>query len=216
MGKLRVLVVDDHALFREGLVSLLNAQADIQVVGEANDGLEGLVLARTLRPDVVLMDINMPGTDGIEATRLIKRELPDTYVLMLTVRDDDEKLFQAIKSGAQGYLLKTIRAQELIEMLHAAQRGEPTISPTLANRILTEFRRLATPASASSAHSPILEPLTARERQVLDLVARGASDREIAHELVISVYTVKAHMRSILNKLQVSNRQQAARLARSE
>ncbi|MCX7840394.1 MAG: response regulator transcription factor, partial [Anaerolineae bacterium] len=101
MEKLRVLVVDDHALFREGLVSLLNAQPDIQVVGEANDGLEALVLARTLRPDVVLMDINMPGTDGIEATRLIKRELPDTYVLILTVRDDDEKLFQAIKSGAQ-------------------------------------------------------------------------------------------------------------------
>lgn len=215
MGKLRVLVVDDHALFREGLVSLLSAQADIQVVGEANDGLEALVLARTLRPDVVLMDINMPGTDGIEATRLIKRELPDTYVLILTVRDDDEKLFEAIKSGAQGYLLKTIRAQELIDMLHAAQRGEPTISPMLANRILNEFRRLSTP-TPSATHSPLLEPLTARERQVLDLVARGASDREIAQELVISVYTVKAHMRSILHKLQVSSRQQAARLVRSE
>lgn len=216
MGKLRVLVVDDHALFREGLVSLLNAQADIQVIGEANDGLEALVLARTLRPDVVLMDINMPGTDGIEATRLIKRELPETYVLILTVRDDDEKLFQAIKSGAQGYLLKTIRAQELIDMLHAAQRGEPTISPPLANRILNEFRRLAPSTTVSSFNPPILEPLTARERQVLDLVARGATDREIAQELVISVYTVKAHMRSILNKLQVSSRQQAARLVKSE
>jgi DNA-binding NarL/FixJ family response regulator len=213
MEKLRVLVVDDHTLFREGLVSLLNAQPDIQVIGEANDGLEAIVLARTLRPDIVLMDINMPGTDGIEATRIIKRELPQTYVLILTVRDDDEKLFQAIKSGAQGYLLKTIRAQELVDMLHAAQRGEPAISPPLANRILDEFRRL--PSSETSLAST-LEPLTPRERQVLTLVARGASDREIARELVISVYTVKTHMRSILNKLQVNNRQQAARLLRPE
>jgi DNA-binding NarL/FixJ family response regulator len=214
MEKLRVLVVDDHALFREGIVGILNAQPDIQVVGEASDGLEALVMARSLRPAVILMDINMPGTDGIEATRLIKRELPDVYVVMLTVRDEDAKLLEAIKYGAQGYLLKTIRAQQLIDMLHAAQRGEPTISPPLANRILDEFRRVAT--ASATADPPALDPLTPREREVLDLVARGASDREIAQELVISLYTVKAHMRSILNKLQVSSRRQAAQLAKRE
>ncbi len=216
MDKLRVLVVDDHALFREGIVGILNAQPDIEVVGEASDGLEALVLARSLRPAVILMDINMPGTDGIEATRLIKRELPDVYVVMLTVRDEDEKLLEAIKRGAQGYLLKTIRAQQLIDMLHAAQRGEPTISPPLANRILDEFRRVATSAASATADPPSLDPLTPREREVLDLVARGASDRAIAQELVISVYTVKAHMRSILNKLQVDSRRQAARLAKRD
>jgi DNA-binding NarL/FixJ family response regulator len=216
MDKLRVLVVDDHALFREGIVGILNGQPDIEVVGEASDGLEALVLARSLHPAVILMDINMPGTDGIEATRLIKRELPDAYVVMLTVRDEDAKLLEAIKSGAQGYLPKTIRAQQLIDMLHAAQRGEPTISPPLANRILDEFRRVATQPATTPAESPSLDPLTPREREVLDLVARGASDRVIAQELVISVYTVKAHMRSILNKLQVSSRRQAARLAKRE
>ncbi|MEW5718910.1 MAG: response regulator transcription factor [Chloroflexota bacterium] len=216
MDKLRVLVVDDHALFREGIVGILNAQPDIEVVGEASDGLEALVMARNLRPAVILMDINMPGTDGIEATRLIKHELPDVYVVMLTVRDEDEKLLEAIKYGAQGYLLKTIRAQQLIDMLHAARRGEPTISPPLANRILDEFRRVATQPATTTADPPSLDPLTPREREVLDLVARGASDRAIAQELVISVYTVKAHMRSILNKLQVSSRRQAAQLAKRD
>jgi DNA-binding NarL/FixJ family response regulator len=216
MEKLRILVVDDHTLFREGIVNILNAQPDMQVIAQASDGLEAVVLARSLRPDIVLMDIHMPGTDGIEATRLIKRDVPETYVLMLTVRDEDEKLFEAIKSGAQGYLLKTIRAQQLIDMLHAAQRGELTLSPGLANRILDEFRRLSTSSSAASTASPSLEPLTARERQILSLVARGATDREIAQELVISVYTVKAHIRSILNKLHVTSRHQAARLAQQQ
>ncbi len=216
MEKLRILVVDDHTLFREGIVNILNAQPDMQVIAQASDGLEAVVLARSLRPDIVLMDIHMPGTDGIEATRLIKRDVPETYVLMLTVRDEDEKLFEAIKSGAQGYLLKTIRAQQLIDMLHAAQRGELTLSPGLANRILDEFRRLSTSSSAASTTSPLLEPLTARERQILSLVARGATDREIAQELVISVYTVKAHIRSILNKLHVTSRHQAARLAQQQ
>ncbi len=217
MEKLRILVVDDHTLFREGIVSILNAQPDMHVIAQASDGLEAVVLARSLRPDIVLMDIHMPGTDGIEATRLIKRDVPETYVLMLTVRDEDEKLFEAIKSGAQGYLLKTIRAQQLVDMLHAAQRGEPTLSPGLANRILDEFRRSGTASSSTtSSASPLLEPLTARERQILGLVARGATDREIAQELVISVYTVKAHIRSILNKLHVTSRHQAARLAQQQ
>ncbi len=215
MDKMRVLVVDDHPLFREGIVGILNGQSDIQVVGEASDGLEALVMARNLRPEVILMDVTMPGMDGIEATRLIKQELPEARIVMLTVRDEDEKLFEAIKCGAQGYLLKTIRAQQLVSMLHSVQTGEPAISPALASRIMDEFRRLA----AFSSPTPEEEKtslLSPREREVLALIARGASDRDIAQQLTLSVYTVKAHVRSILQKLQVASRREAARLARSD
>lgn len=207
---MRVMVVDDHALFREGVVGLLKQQPDIQVVGEASDGLEALVMARNLKPDVILMDITMPGTDGIQATRVIKQELPQTNIIVLTVRDEDDQLFEAIKSGAQGYLLKTIRAQQLIEMLRAAQNGEPAISPALAARMVEEFRRIANAPRAASEEDKQIELLTPRERQVLDLIARGASDREIAQTLTVSLYTVKAHVRSVLQKLQVVSRRQAA------
>ncbi|MGC8779244.1 MAG: response regulator [Anaerolineae bacterium] len=211
MAALRVLVVDDHALFREGIVGILNGQPDICVVGEASDGLEAIVMARDLRPDVILMDITMPGTDGIEATRQIKQEQPAIKVIILTVRDEDERLFEAIRSGADGYLLKTIRARQLVDMLRATQRGEAAIGPALAARMLEEFRRLAG-AQLADADKEALTLLTPREREVLNLIARGASDREIARELTVSLYTVKAHVRSILQKLQVSSRRDAARL----
>ncbi|MCU0507553.1 MAG: response regulator transcription factor [Anaerolineae bacterium] len=215
MSELRVLVVDDHALFREGIVGILSSQPDIRVVGEASDGLEALVMARDLRPDIVLMDVTMPGTDGIEAARALKQEQPEMRVIMLTVREESDLLFEAIKAGADGYLLKTIRAQQLVEMLRAAQRGEAAITPQLAARMVEEFRRLARLApSAASADMEALNPLTARERQVLAMIAQGASDREIAQSLTVSLYTVKAHVRSLLQKLQVASRQEAARLAR--
>ena len=219
MSKIRVLVVDDHSLFREGIVGALTRQPDIEVVGEASDGLEAVVVARNLQPDVILMDVTMPGTDGIEATRLIKQERPETRIVMLTVHDDDARLLDAIRYGAQGYLLKTIRAQQLVDMLQAAYQGEPA----LAMRIMDEFRRLA-----GSAASPVVEDdkttealasretLTPREREVLSLIARGLSDREIAQELTVSLYTVKAHVRSVLHKLQVASRHEAARLARPD
>lgn len=216
MDTLRVMVVDDHALFREGIVGLLRREPDIEVVGEASDGLEALVMARNLRPDVILMDVTMPGTDGIEATRLIKGELPETRIVMLTVRDEDEHLFEAIKSGAQGYLLKTIRAQQLVDMLRAVQAGDAAISPGLAARMMDEFRRLATRAAEhpnGTTEEGATALLTPREREVLGLIARGASDREIAQELTVSLYTVKAHVRSVLNKLQVASRREAARMA---
>ncbi len=213
MEKIRVLVVDDHALFREGMVGILNAQSDMQVVGEASDGLEALVMARSLRPHVILMDITMPGVDGVEAARQIKQELTDTRVVMLTVRDEDEKLFEAFRNGADGYLLKTIRAGQLVEMIRAVNRGEPVIGPGLAARILDEFRRLAT-SSMSVSSDEALAVLTPREREVLTLIARGASDREIAQELTVSLYTIKAHVRNLLQKLQVSSRHEAARLMR--
>ncbi|MBI5305777.1 MAG: response regulator transcription factor [Chloroflexi bacterium] len=212
---MRVMVVDDHALFREGIVGLLKQQPDMEVVGEASDGLEALVLARNLKPDVILMDVTMPGTNGIQATRLIKQELPATNIIMLTVRDEDENLFEAIKSGAQGYLLKTIRAQQLIEMLRTAQSGEPAISPSLAARMIEEFRRLASSSlPLSPEEEKATELLTPREREVLALIARGASDREIAQALTLSLYTVKAHVRAVLQKLQVASRHDAARMAR--
>ncbi|CAG0999955.1 Transcriptional regulatory protein DegU [Anaerolineae bacterium] len=143
MEKARVLLVDDHALFREGLAGIIGSQPDMQVVGEANDGLEAFVKAQELKPDLILMDVQMPGMDGLEAARQIKQTLPEAVIIMLTVRDDDEKLFGALKNGAQGYLLKEIRSQSMLEMLRGALRGEAALSPTLAGRVLSEFRRLS-------------------------------------------------------------------------
>jgi DNA-binding NarL/FixJ family response regulator len=217
MSKIRILLVDDHSLFREGIAGVLNSQPDMEVIGESSDGLEAVVMARNLRPDVVLMDVTMPGTDGIEATRLIKLEQPDVRIIMLTVHDEENKLFEAIRYGAQGYLLKTIRARQLVEMLHAAYNGEAAISPMLAMRIMDEFRRLSAnaPLPAEDDENSIGQ-LTPREREVLTLIGRGLSDREIALQLTVSLYTVKSHVRAVLHKLQVASRHEAARLARQE
>ena len=212
MEQIRILLADDHDLFREGLAGIIAAQPDMVVVGEASDGLEAIVKARELEPDLILMDIQMPGCDGLEATRQIKKELPETTVVMLTVRDEDEKLFEALKAGAQGYLLKNIRSRDMLEMLRGALRGEAAISPALAGRMLEEFRRLSRLAPLES-EGEIL-PLTQREQEVLGLVATGASDKEIADALFISLNTVKSHVRNILAKLEVNSRREAARLAR--
>ncbi len=211
MERIRVLLADDHVLFREGLAGILNAQPDFEVVGEANDGLEAVVKAQELVPDLILMDIMMPGYDGLEATRQIKRMLPATTIVILTVRDDEEKLFQAIKSGAQGYLLKDIRSREMLKLLRGAVRGEAAITPALAGRMLEEFRRLSRQASADIVDESVT--LTRREQEVLSLVAQGATDKEIAEALSVSLHTVKSHMRNILAKLHVSNRYEAARYA---
>jgi len=212
MAKTRVLLADDHALFREGLAGIIAAQPDMEVVGEASDGLEAMVKAQELRPDLVLMDVQMPGMDGLIATRQIKQILPQTTIVMLTVRDDDEKLLEALKGGAQGYLLKDIRSRDLLEMLRAALRGEAALNPRLAGRVLVEFRRVSqqTPLADEEGQAS----LTRREREVLEMAAQGLTDKEIAEALVVSLYTVKSHMRNILAKLQVNSRQEAARLAR--
>ncbi|HRV95454.1 MAG TPA: response regulator transcription factor [Anaerolineae bacterium] len=219
--KIRVMVVDDHALFRDGMVSVVTNQPDMEVVGEASDGLEAFIMAQQLQPNVILMDINMPGTDGLEATRLITQALPDTHIIMLTVRDNDEQIFEAIRNGAVGYLLKTIRARDLIDMIHAAAKGQAALSPGLALRVMSEFRRLGEPDSAEPATAnpsaetdTRLEQLTDREQEVLNLVAEGLSDKEISEALYISLYTVKSHVRNILSKLHVKNRREAARLAK--
>lgn len=210
----RILLADDHALFREGLGGIIAAQPDMEVVGEANDGLEAVVMARELKPDLVLMDVQMPTLDGIEAARQIRESLPLTTIVMLTVRDDDEKLFAALKNGAQGYLLKDIHSKEMLAMLRSALRGEAALSPRLAGRVLSEFRRISDANPARDDQEPF--ELTRRELEVLTIAARGASDKTIADEMCISVHTVKSHMRSVLAKLHVNSRREAARVARNK
>ncbi|PIV28115.1 MAG: DNA-binding response regulator [Anaerolineae bacterium CG03_land_8_20_14_0_80_58_20] len=218
MSRTRVLLADDHALFREGLAGIIASQPDLEVVGEANDGLEAVVKAQELKPDLILMDVQMPGMDGLEATRQIKQALPETVIVMLTVRGDDEMLFEALKNGAQGYLLKDIQSKEMLAMLHGALQGEAALSPRMAARVLSEFRRL----SSQLQKHPILEgedelvDLTYRELDVLTVAAQGASDKEIAEKLSISIHTVKSHIRNILSKLHVNTRREAARLAKSK
>ena len=213
MEQARVLLADDHALFREGLAGIIGAQPDMQVVGEANDGLEAFVKAQELKPELILMDVQMPGMDGIEAVRQIKQILPETIIVMLTVRGDDNMLFEALKNGAQGYLLKEIRSQALLEMLRGALRGEAALSPELAGRVLSEFRRLSKGGVAEKDGD---DGLTEREQQVLVEVSKGASDKEIAAALNISLNTVKTHIRNILAKLQVRTRREAARAAQAK
>lgn len=200
---MQLLLVDDHALFREGLVRLFAYQPDFTVVGEAANAAEAVALARRVRPDLVLMDIDLPGEDGIAATRRLKAELPDTTVVMLTVYDDTDVLLQAIKAGAQGYLVKNIRSAELLEQLRNMAQGEAPISRRMATRLLQEFHR----------HSEPLEPeadLTARELEVLELVAARLANKEIAARLGISEHTVKNHMKNILGKLHLRSRRHAA------
>jgi DNA-binding NarL/FixJ family response regulator len=214
MSKVRVLLVDDHHLFREGLRSILDNQPDFEVIGEAGDGLEAIVKCRKLNPDLVLMDVAMPGCDGLEATQRIKYEMSDMIIVMLTVRDENEKLFEAIRNGAQGYLLKSIKSRDMLTLLRGAVRGEAAITPTLGGRMLEEFRRV----SQRSANVPddIVVTLTSREQEVLCLVSEGATNKEIAQELNVSIHTVKSHMRKILAKLHMDRRQEAVSYAKRE
>jgi DNA-binding NarL/FixJ family response regulator len=204
---LRVLLVDDHILFRTGVKAVLASRSDMEVVGEAGDGLEAVALARETMPDVILMDIKMPGCNGLEATRRIKREMPYVKVFMLTVSDSDEHLLEAIKSGAQGYLTKDLKAHQLFDALEGVARGEAAFSGVIAAKILREFEKTG---RGTDEELPTTEPLTERETEVLQLVAEGKSNQEIAQSLVISESTVKNHLRNILGKLHLRNRIQAA------
>lgn len=207
MDELRILLVDDHSLFRKGIAALLTAQPDIQVVGEATNGLEAIERARELVPDVILMDLTMPKCDGLEATRLIKQELPHVHIIILTISDEDRNLFTAIKNGAEGYLLKTLEPNELYEMLTKVRYGEAPISGKLAVKILQEFRQTQqNPPSAIN----LPDALTVREIEILELVVQGATNSEIAKALYITENTAKIHLRNILEKLHLQNRIQAA------
>ena len=197
---MRILIADDHSLFRDGLRSLLVAEGH-EVVGEAKNGSEAVTLARQLRPDLVLMDVQMPEMDGISATRALSAEMPELKIVMLTASEEEAKLFDAIKSGAQGYLLKNLEADTFFELLERAQRGEPALTPALARKLLQEFARPAEPAA------PEEETLTAREREVLELMVEGVtSNRKLAKRLGLSENTVKFHVRNILDKLRLHNR----------
>lgn len=203
MARSRVLLVDDHTLFREGLAALLSYHDDFVVVGEAADAAGALTQAHALNPDLVLMDIDMPGEDGVIATRRLKEALPDIAVVMVTVHDDTDKLLEAIKAGAQGYLLKNIRSVELIDQLRGLARGEAAISRRIATRMLEEFGRKDEPAEPEAE-------LTTRELEVLELVAARLSNKEIAAKLFISEHTVKNHIKNVLGKLHLRSRRQAA------
>ncbi len=209
---LRVLLVDDHALFRAGIASLLTSRRGFQVVGQAQDGEEAVEAARHLKPDLILMDLHMPRVGGIEATRRIRVELPEVKVVVLTVSDQDRDLFEAIKSGAHGYLLKNLEPEELFDYLGGISRGEAPISRTMATRLLNEFANQASRTRESATVEPSND-LTPREREVLKLVASGASNREIAVALTLTENTVKNHLRHILEKLHLENRVQAAAYA---
>ncbi|MBI4332471.1 MAG: response regulator transcription factor [Chloroflexi bacterium] len=210
MERTKVLLADDHKLFREGLASLLESQKDIEVVGQAQDGEEAVRKTRELMPDLILMDLGMPVINGQEATRIIKSEMPYVKIVVLTVHDEDENLLEAVKSGAQGYLLKNIGVSELLESIRGMSRGEAAISRIMAGKILGEFTRLSQQSAIAADPSA---NLTIREQEVLRLVAKGAGNAEIAAKLAISENTVKNHLRNILAKLHVQNRSQAASFA---
>jgi two-component system NarL family response regulator len=209
---LQLLFVDDHVLFRGGLVRLLAAQPDIKVIGEAGSVREAVALARKLKPDLILMDLSLPDGTGVEATMAILAELPATKIIFLTVHDDDEHLFAAIRAGGMGYLLKNVGATELVSRVRGARNGEAAISAQLASRILTEFSRLPAPR-ADEGETKV--DLTPREVDIMRMLARGASNREIAQRLVISENTVKNHVQNVLAKLHLHSRRDVQDYARS-
>ena len=216
---IRVLLVDDQALFREGLNILLSVHADVEVVGEASNGEEALAQAAALQPDVVLMDLRMPVLDGAAATRRLRSSHPHIQVIVLTTFDDDEHIFEGLRAGAMGYLLKDVPSQKLVEAIRTAARGESFLHPSVATRLVAEFNRLADtqpapPLAAATAASALIEPLSERELEILQHLAQGASNREIANTLYITEGTVKNHITNILGKLGVRDRTQAALRAR--
>jgi DNA-binding NarL/FixJ family response regulator len=212
MNTIKILLVDDQPLFREGLRALLSLQADFEVVGEAENGEEALSLARQLHPSVVLMDLQMPVLDGVAATRRLREEQADCRVIVLTTFDDDEIVFDGLRAGAVGYLLKDASSEKLREAIRVAARGESFLQPSVAAKVVSEFARL-TDRSVVMAQ-PLIEPLSAREHEILRVIAAGASNREIANTLFLAEGTVKNHITNILGKLGVRDRTQAVLKAR--
>jgi two-component system NarL family response regulator len=210
---IRTLIVDDHALFRRGLEIVLVTEPDIEVVGEASDGAEAVQKAAESLPDVVLMDVRMPRRGGIEACRAIKDVTPSARIIILTMSDEEEDLFDAIKAGASGYLLKDIPLDEVAEAVRSVHGGQSLISPSMAGKLLTEFASLARRDVEEPPQQLPAPKLTDREMQVLKLVARGMNNRDIAKELFISDNTVKNHVRNILEKLQIHSRMEAVMVA---
>ena len=211
---IRVLLVDDQALFREGLRTLLSLHADIDVAGEAGNGQEALDAAEALRPDVVLMDLRMPVLDGVAATRRLRESGIPARVIVLTTFDDDDTVFDGLRAGAVGYLLKDVSSDKLVEAIRATARGESFLQPSIAAKVLAEFNRLEERFAAPPSAPGLVEPLSERELEILGRVAAGDSNKEIAAALYITEGTVKNHVTNILGKLSVRDRTQAALRAR--
>jgi DNA-binding NarL/FixJ family response regulator len=211
MEPLRVLIADDHPLFRHGIVALLSATPDTEVVGEASTGEEAVSLAATLAPDVILMDIQMPGVNGVEATRQILRESAQARILMVTMFEDDASVFTAMRAGARGYVLKDTEKVELLRAIRAVGNGEAIFSPAIATRLLDFFS-----APRPSLPPQVFPDLTDREREILNLIAQGRNNAEIANQLVLSPHTVRNYVSNIFSKLQVADRAQAIVRAREE
>jgi len=208
MSHIKILLVDDQPLFREGLRTLLSVHPDFDVVGEAGDGAEAIRLVRTLRPSVVLMDLQMPVLDGVTATRRLHEELPECRVIVLTTFDDDEMVFDGLRAGAVGYLLKDAPSEKLAEAIRVAARGESFLQPSVAAKVVAEFSRLTDQRSKLSPR--LIDPLSDREVEIVRLIGSGANNREIAETLFLAEGTVKNHVTSILGKLGVRDRTQAA------
>ena len=206
MECIKVLLVDDHPLFRCGIAAVLAGRGSLEVVGEAADGMEAIEKAKELIPDVVVMDLQMPNCDGVEASEVLRRELPEINILVLTVSDKEADLFAAVKAGAKGYLLKDAEPDELAQAIIHIARGGVLVSSSMAEKLLTEFK-------TGEGYREAASGLSQREGEVLQLVAKGASNKEIAHSLFISENTVKTHLRNIMDKLHLSNRSQAAAYA---
>jgi DNA-binding NarL/FixJ family response regulator len=211
MNAIRILLVDDQELFREALNTLLSVQSDFNVVAEASNGEEALRLVAQFNPDVVLMDLRMPVLDGVSATQRLRTQFPDCRVIVLTTFDDDDLVFEGLRAGAVGYLLKDTSAEKLFEAIRAAARGEYFLQPSITAKVVAEFARIARPAILTGED---VIPLSMREVEVLRLVAEGASNRDIANKLVITEGTVKNHLSNILSKLAVKDRMQAVIKAR--
>ena len=208
MNRIKILLVDDQPLFREGLRTLLSVHPDFEVVGEAGNGGEAIKLVRSLRPLVVLMDLQMPVLDGVAATRRLHEEQPGCRVIVLTTFDDDEMVFDGLRAGAVGYLLKDAPSEKLAEAIRVAARGETFLQPSVAAKVVAEFARLSRKTVLTT--NAIIEPLSEREIEILRLIAQGASNREIATALFLAEGTVKNHVTSILGKLEARDRTQAA------
>jgi len=206
---IRVLLVDDQTLVRQGICLLLEIEPDIQVVGQAANGREALQQVEALRPQVVLMDVRMPEMDGVEATRALSARFPEIGVIILTTFEDADIVFEGLKAGERGYLLKDISSEEMAQAVRRVAAGQALIQPSLTRKVLEEFSRLAAAAENPPARPALAEPLTEREREVLQALARGCSNREIAQQLVITEGTVKNHVSNLIAKLEVRDRTQA-------
>jgi DNA-binding NarL/FixJ family response regulator len=209
MDAIRILVVDDHVLYRDGMRSLIDTDPDLELIGEASNGREAISYAEELQPDIVLMDVKMPGMDGIQATRTIAQTSPHIRILTLTMLEDDHSIFAAMRAGAQGYLLKGASHEEMLRAIHAVASGQAIFSPSVASRMIDFFNAM-NPTSTRG----LFPELTSREREVLGLVAQAYSNSKIAEHLVISPKTVRNHVSNILSKLQVADRAEAMIKAR--